>query len=264
MSRCHQHRANFVESRQIVGARATFVDVDGWGAQAGAGQQVTIDIETVRLDGYCPYPPRPQCLRRQHQTVVETGANDDPLRLGVHAAGPRQIVREDGAQLEPAEGVSVAEGVMRRRGQSASGRGEPLRPGKLRQVRRARQQSVRGTTRGRPRSGSGGRGRARHCPPGHLGPGALLGDQPALGDQFGVGVGHGVPGDAEVGGERTGRWQPGAGHQAPRAHGLAQGIHEPSAQPGSVEVQMQVGTGHGKRGGRQSGPVICHGNGPYT
>src|SRR5258708_37023407 len=57
MSRGHQHRANFVQSRQIVGARATFVDVDGWGAQAGAGQQGTIDIETVRLDGYCPYPP---------------------------------------------------------------------------------------------------------------------------------------------------------------------------------------------------------------
>ena len=179
-------------------------------------------------------------------------------------AGPRQIVREDGAQFYPAEGVAVAEGVVRRRGQSAAGRGEPLRAGKLREVRRARQQAVRGTARGRPRAGSGGRGRARLGPPGHPGAGALLGGEPALGDQFGVGVGHGVPGDAEVGGERTGRRQPGAGHQTPRAHGLAQGVHEPGAQPGSVQVQMQVGTGHGTRGGRQSGPVICHRNGPYT
>src|SRR5258708_215427 len=77
-------------------------------------------------------------------TVVASEANDARLRLGVNAAGPGEIVREDGAQLEPTEGGSVAEGVMRRRGQSASGRGEPLRPGKLRQVGRAWQQSVRG------------------------------------------------------------------------------------------------------------------------
>jgi hypothetical protein len=29
----------------------------------------------------------------------------------------------------------------------------------------------------------------------------LLGGEPALGDEFGVGVGDGVPGDTEVGGE---------------------------------------------------------------
>ena len=133
--RCHQYRADSVQSRQIVSARATFVDVEGRDTQAGARQQVAIDVEAIRLDGHRPYPPRPECLRHQHQTVVETGADDDPLRLGVHPAGPRQIVREDGAQFYPAEGVAVAEGVVRRRGQGASGRGEPLRAGKLREVR---------------------------------------------------------------------------------------------------------------------------------
>ena len=231
MRRCHQHRADSTQSRQIVGARATFVDVEGRGAQAGAGQQVAIEVEAVRLDGDRPYPPRSECLRHQHQTVVETGADDDPFRRGVHPAGPRQIVREHGAQLYPAEGVAVAEGVVRRRGQRAAGRGEPLRAGKLREVRPARQQAVRGTARGRPRSGSGAPGRARLGPPGHPGPGALLGDEPALGDQLGVGVGHGVTGDAKIGGQRPGRRQPGAGHQTPRAHGLPQGIHEPGAQP---------------------------------
>ena len=99
-------------------------------------------------------------------------------------------------------------------------------------------------------TGSGGRGPARLGPPGHPGPGALLGGEPALGDQFGVGVGHGVTGDAKIGGERTGRRQPGAGHQTPRAHGLPQGVHEPGAQPGSVQFQMQVGTERGRRVGR--------------
>ncbi len=228
------------------------------------GQQVAIDVEAVRLDGHRPYPPRPERLRHQRQAVVETGADDDPLRLGVHPAGPRQIVREGGAQFHPAEGVAVAEGVVRRRGQSAAGRGEPLRAGKLREVRRARQQAVRGTAPGRPRPGSGGRDPARLGPPGHPGAGALLGGEPALGDQFGVGVGHGVAGDAEVGGERTGRRQPGAGHQPPGAHGLAQGVREPGAQPGSGQFQMQVGTGYGTRGGYRSGPIICHRNGPYS
>ena len=103
--------------------------------------------------------------------------------------------------------------------------------------------------------GAAGAVRAWLGPHGHPGPGALLGGEPALGDQFGVRVGHGVTGDAKIGGERTGRRQPGAGRQAPRAHGLPQGVHEPGAQPGSGQVQMQVGTEHGRRVGRRSGPV---------
>ena len=59
--------------------------------------------------------PRREWLRRQHQTVVETRADDDPLRLGVHPARPRQIVRKDSAQLYPTQRIAVAEGVVRRR-----------------------------------------------------------------------------------------------------------------------------------------------------
>ena len=158
MRRCQEHRADSAQSRQIIGAGAIFVDVEGRGAQAGAGQHVPVEVEAVRLDGHRPYPPRPECLRHKHQTVVETGADDDPPRLGVHPASPRQIVREDGAQLDPAEGVAVAEGVVRRRGQCAAGRGQPLRAGKLREVRRARQQAV---TRDGAGSASFGERRAR-------------------------------------------------------------------------------------------------------
>ena len=92
----------------------------------------------------------------------------------------------------------------------------------------------------------------------------MLSGEPALGDQLGVGVGHGVTGDAKVGGQRTRRRQPGAGRQTPRAHGLPQGVHQPGAQPpGPGQVQMQVDTDLGPLGGRRSGPVIRHRNGPY-
>jgi hypothetical protein len=222
-----------------------------------------VNVEAVRLDGHRPHPPRPQCLRHQHQAVVETGADDDPFRVRVHAAGPRQIVRDDGAQFYPAEGVAAAEGIVRRRGQCAAGGGEPLRPGERREVRRTRHQAVRGTAPGRPGTGRGGRGPARFGPPGHPGPGPLLRGEPALGDQFAVGVGHGVTGDAQVGGERAGGGQPGAGHETPRAHSLPQSVHEPGAQPGSVQFQMQVRTERGRRVGRRIGPRIRHRNGPY-
>jgi hypothetical protein len=135
MRRCQQHRADSAQLRQIVGARTIFVDVEGRGAQAGAGQQVAIDVEAVRLDGHRPYPPCLQCLRRQHQALVETRADDNPLGLGVHTAGTREVVREDRAQLHPTGRIAVPEGVVRRCDQGASGRREPLRAGKLREVR---------------------------------------------------------------------------------------------------------------------------------
>lgn len=74
-------------------------------------------------------------LRHQREPVVEAGADDDPLRLGVHPAGTRQIVREGGAQPDLAERVAVAEGVMWCRGQGAAGSGEPLRAGEVREIR---------------------------------------------------------------------------------------------------------------------------------
>jgi hypothetical protein len=132
MSRGQQHRADSSQSRQFVDARAVLVDVERRDAQAGAGQHVAKDVEPVRLDGHRSHPPRPERLRHQRQTVAEAGADDDALRLSVHTAGPGQIAGERGAQLDPAEGAAKAEGLVRRRGQSAAGRGEPLRPGKRR------------------------------------------------------------------------------------------------------------------------------------
>jgi hypothetical protein len=50
----------------------------------------------------------------------------------------------------------------------------------------------------------------------------LAGAQPALGDEFGVGVGDRVAGDAEVGGERAVRRQPDVRSEPSGADGVAQ------------------------------------------
>ena len=57
----------------------------------------------------------------------------------------------------------------------------------------------------------------------HPGACALPGCQPALGDQFGVGVGDGVAGQSEVGGERSRRRQQRARREPAGADGVAQG-----------------------------------------
>ncbi|MBB6418737.1 hypothetical protein HDC93_004339 [Streptomyces sp. AK010] len=63
---------------------------------------------------------------------------------------------------------------------------------------------------------------------------------PALGDEVGVGVGDGVAGDAQVGRERAGGGQPGAGGQPAGAHGLAQGVGQAPAQARSGRLHQQV------------------------
>ncbi|GAA3061142.1 hypothetical protein GCM10020254_01200 [Streptomyces goshikiensis] len=72
-------------------------------------------------------------------------------------------------------------------------------------------------------------------------PEPLPGGQPALGDQFRVGVGGRVPGDSEVGGERPVGRQPDPGRQPPLLDGLAQGLGEGGparARPGQHQVQV--------------------------
>jgi acetamidase/formamidase len=62
--------------------------------------------------------------------------------------------------------------------------------------------------------------------------GGQVGGERALGGQFGVGVGRGVTGDAKIGGERTGRRQPGAGYQTPVCTGSRRASVSPERSPG--------------------------------
>ena len=60
----------------------------------------------------------------------EARADDDPVRVGAHAAGPGEVAGQGAAQLRAAARVAVAERLVRRGGQAPAGRGEPcLRAG---------------------------------------------------------------------------------------------------------------------------------------
>lgn len=80
-------------------------------------------------------------------------------------------------------------------------------------------------------AGSSRRGPAQLGPPGHPRPGALLGGEPAFGNQFGVGLGHGVSADAEIGGERT---EPGSRVSGTRRPVRRASVSPPAARVGSV------------------------------
>jgi len=199
--RCHQHGADSAHARQIVGAGAPSVHRQGQGVQAGAGQQVPVDLQAVRLDGDRPHPPGGEHLRRQHQTVVETGADDDPPGVRVHASGPGQVVRDRGTQLHPAEGspqlneLCGASVRARRAAVSHCLRGNVEWSGEpgIRLYNRWALGGLGGRARGR--------GGAWLGTTGHPGPGTLPRGEPALGDQLCIGVGDGVAGDAQIGGE---------------------------------------------------------------
>ena len=73
-------------------------------AQAGVGEQVAVEVETVRLDGDGPHPPRPEPRAisaspwwKPEQMTIRSGSAYTPR-------DPRQVVRERGAQLDRPSG----------------------------------------------------------------------------------------------------------------------------------------------------------------
>ena len=195
------------------------------------GEAVGLDGEGAGEDG----------RQEQPQGVGEAGTDDDAFGVGAYATGARQVVGEGAAQLGTATGVAGAEGVVGGGGQRAAGGGEPGGTREGGGVRLALEEVVRGAARrGAVGRGAGGRQRLRAL--GHGGAGALPGAQPALRHQFGVGVGDGVTGDAEVGGERAIGRQAGAGGEPPGPYGVPQRPDEDgAAAAGSGQLQMQIG-----------------------
>ncbi|RPK52228.1 hypothetical protein EES40_02935 [Streptomyces sp. ADI93-02] len=250
-----QHRARTRCSRQRPGPRPERVDRDARGAQARVGQEVPVDVQPVRLDGHPPHPVTPQHLPHQREPVDEPGADHDALRVRVHPARPCQVVRQRAPQLDPAARIVVSEGRVGGGGEAAPGGPEPFGTGEGGEVGRPRHQVVEGAPAHLPATGAPG-GRPRRAGPlRDPGPRTLPCGEPALGHELGIGVGDGVTGDPEVRGERPGGGQAGAGRQPPGAHRLPQRVHQPAAQARADRFDVQVGT--------ESGPGICHGNGPY-
>jgi hypothetical protein len=131
----------------------------------------------------------------------DAGADHDPIGRAAYAPGPGQVVGQGVPEFGTTPRVTRAEGVVGRGGEGTAAGGERGGAGKGGGVRLALPQVV-------FRGGRALRNPLRHPrgsgwfgTPGNAGAGGLAGGQPALGDQFGVGVGDGVAGEAEVGGE---------------------------------------------------------------
>jgi len=188
---------------------------------------------------------------QQPQRMSHPGAHHDPLRGGSHATGPGQVLGQHPAQFKAAAWIAWAEGVVGGGGHRAAGRGQPgwarERGGiglPLAQVVRYRRRARGGLGHTR---GSDGFGPGRH-----LRAGALPGDQPALGDQLGVGIGDRVPGQPEIGREGPVGRQPGARNQSAVPDRVTQRPDQrgPStARAGQLQVQVPA----------QIGPRIHHG-----
>ncbi len=239
MSRSQQDAPYTGQPGQLVDARAVLVECQRDRAHRGGVQDRPVETEPVRFHGQRAVQDTGP--RQQPQGMGESRADHDPLGSGADAARAPQVVGESAAELDPALGVTGAEGVVRRRVQGAPGGGEPggarertgVRPALPQVVDRARR-TVR-----RPLRYAGGRhGRGA---PGDQGPGTLTGGQPAFRDQLGVGVGDRVAGQAEIGGERPVGRQPGPGGQPPVPYGVAQRADEDgpaAARSGQVEEQI--------------------------
>ncbi len=188
-------------------------------------------VQAVRLDRHLPQTAGPQHAAQQAQPLREPGADDDAVRVRVHAARPGEIAGKGGAQLDAPARVAVAERVVRG-GRHGPARG--LEPGGARErgeVGGARHQVVRGTAGGpAARCGFGG---TRHGAFRHPGAGTLARGEPALGDEVRVRVGDGVAGDAQVDGEGAGRGQARAGGEPAAAHRLTQSVREALAHAGA-------------------------------
>jgi hypothetical protein len=71
-----------------------------------------------RFNGDAARAVRAQRVRDDGQRLGESGADNDALGSGIHAASTRDVAGEGGAELCSAARVGIAEGFGRRRAQS--------------------------------------------------------------------------------------------------------------------------------------------------
>lgn len=239
VGRGEQHTPYARQSGQLAGTGPVFVDRQRDRTDPGGDQQRTVESEPVRL--HRQRAAQHTAAEQQPKSVREAGADHDPFGGAAHPADARQIAGQRAAQLEATLWITGAEGVVRRGVHGAAGGREPCGTGEGRGVRLSLTKVVHGRGRTGRRllrdPGRGGGSGAVRDP----GAGPLTGGQPALGDQFGIGVGDGITGQAEVGGERAVGRQPGAGRQSSRPDRVAQRADENGpAAARSSQLQQQV------------------------
>jgi hypothetical protein len=223
---------------QRAGHGAVPIDRQRQAAQAVRPGGPPVGLGPVLLDGDGRAAARPEHLADQGQPVRETGADDDAVGGGADAARPGQVRRQRRPQRRQAARVRVPQEVAGGGVERGAGRRQP-RPARERpQVRHPGPEVVTG-------HGALRAGRRRHLPRARAvrrDPGSRSGArrQPALRHELAVGLGHAVAGDAEVGRERPGRRQPGAGVEPPVPHRVAQRGFQPGPHPRCGQVQVEI------------------------
>ncbi len=242
-----------VGAAKLADRRALGIDGQRRQAQPAVGGHVAVRLQAVGLGGQDGGAARPQRLAQQPEAMGEARADDDPVRVGAHAPGPGEVASQDAAQFRAAARVAVAQRLGRRGGQAPAGRGEPFLARERGQVWRAGPQVIAQPVRlrRRPRCRRAGLG----GPIGDLCSGAAPRGQPAFRDELPVRLGHGVPGDAQVAGQRARGRQLGRRAQPPGPHGVPQGRLQAGAHPAASQLQVQVNS--------RSCPSIRHESGPY-
>ncbi len=211
---------------ELVHDRAAVVDTDRGHGEAARRDQVAVQAVAEGLDRDGAGAAGDEHRAEQPQGLAEAGAHDDLRRLHQHPPDAREVAGELLAELGHAARVAVAERRVGRHRQRPPRRRQPGRAREGAEVRDAGPQVE-------PHGGldalAGGLGRLRPCPLGDPGTRPLARDEPALGDELGVRLGHRVAGDPEVDGERPRRGQAATRRQPPGPHRLAQLVLEPRA-----------------------------------
>ncbi len=208
---------------------------------------------TPRWPGWSP--PVPEHVAEQVESLGEARADHDSLRARANAAGPREQAGDGPAQLRPAAGiVALAECLGRRRGQSPPRRRQPAGAGKGGRVGGPRAQVI---TRPGALDSRGHRRLDGERRVGDAGARAAPRDQPALGDQLGVGASDGVAGHSEVLGQGARGRQRRSRRQPPARHGLPQRRFQPRSDGLSVELELEIDAGNGPRFCQRPGPYMC-------
>ncbi len=224
---------------QPVDPGAVRVHAERPGADAVGGEEVAVEGQPVLLRR----PGAAHHLREEPQPVRGPRAQHDALRACPHPAHPGQIAGQGPPQLWPPLRIARPERVVGGGGQRPARRAQPGGAREHRGVRPSLDEVVDRAggvlAGGRPvyRGGRGDRG----GPFGDPGPRALAGGEPPLRDQLRVGVGDGVAGQPQIGGERTVGRQPGPRGEPPAAHRVPQGGHQDGAAvAGAGELQRQI------------------------
>ena len=182
-------------SRSLITAPSSSTPIGTVGT-SNRGDRVAKDEEPVGLYGDRARAPN---TRANSSTPCRTPAQiDDRLRRRANAARPREVFGERLAKFGSAARISHAQRLGRRVGQRAAGGGGPF--------------TARGNSAtsgepgirlcvGTPRTPRGRAGTLFAAGVDHPGARSLPRREPALGDQFRIGLGDGVAGQSEVGGQ---------------------------------------------------------------